>query len=163
MAKAVSSERLRQAKWAYTTRRVKQEQDFTLVNGDLTPNPGDLLLAQVVELGQHKRLELVTSRRATLFEGDEIVVAYGNRYAPDQFEGVLPAKLGRCRLVAAGGVAARLLNRHDKMRSATRIKPLGLLADSDGRRINLIEYRLPRCEKLEKNLNHLNLSVVQPE
>lgn len=150
MGKAVSSKRLRQAKWAYTTRRVEQNQDFTLLNGNLTPNPGDLLLAQVIGIGQHKRLELVTSRRATLFEGDEIVVAYGNRYAPDQFEGVLPAKLGRCRLVAAGGVAARLLNRHAKMHSATRIKPIGLLADSDGRRINLSEYRLPRCETLEK-------------
>ncbi len=150
MGTAISRQRLRQAKWAYTTRRVEQKQKFSLLSGDLSPNPGDLLLAEVVELGQHKRLELVTSRRATLFEGDEIVVAYGNRYAPDQFEGVLPAALGNCRLVAAGGVAARLLNRHQNVRSATRIKPLGLLADSDGQRINLCDYRLQRCESLPK-------------
>jgi len=121
----LSTERLSQAKWAYTTRRIDQQQPLQLLQGSLCPEAGDLLLARVEELGQHKRLELVSSRRATLFEDDEIVVVYGNRYAPDQFEGIVPDHLGACRLVAAGGVAARLLNRHDKVKSATRITPYG--------------------------------------
>ena len=104
----LSAQRLDQAKWAYTTRRINQQQPMQLLHGSLCPEAGDLVLARVEELGQHKRLELVSSRRATLFEGDEIVVAYGNRYAPDQFEGIVPDHLGACRLVAAGGVAARL-------------------------------------------------------
>ena len=141
--------RIAQAKWAYTTRRINRKQKFTLLSGEeLTPLPGDLVLARVDELGQHKRLELTNSRRASLFEGDEIVVAYGNRYAPDQFEGIVPDHLGPCRLVAAGGVAARLLNRHDRIRSATRITPLGLLADKDGRRINLSSARLPKADQI---------------
>lgn len=140
--------RLAQAKWAYTTRRINQQQKFTLLTGGLCPLAGDLVLARVDELGQHKRLELVNSRRAFLFEGDEIVVAYGNRYAPDQFEGIVPDHLGPCRLVAAGGVAARLLNRHDRIRTATRITPLGLLADSDGHRINLSSARLPKSDHI---------------
>jgi hypothetical protein len=140
--------RISQAKWAYTTRRINQQQKFTLLHGKLAPLPGDLVLARVDELGQHKRLELVSSRRASLFEGDEIVVAYGNRYAPDQFEGIVPDHLGPCRLVAAGGVAARLLNRHDRIRTATRITPLGLLADKDGHRINLSSARLPKAEQI---------------
>jgi hypothetical protein len=99
-------------------------------------------------LGQHKRLELANSRRASLFEGDEIVVVYGNRYAPDQFEGIVPDHLGPCRLVAAGGVAARQLNRHDRIRPATRITPLGLLANKDGHRINLSSARLPKADQI---------------
>jgi hypothetical protein len=146
----LSRERLRQTKWAYTTRRINRKQPLRLLQGDLCPQPGDLVLARVDELGQHRRLELVTSRRATLFEGDEIVVAYGNRYAPDQFEGIVPDHLGACRLVAAGGVAARLLNRHDKVKSATRITPLGLLTDREGHRINLSSARLPRAELPER-------------
>ena len=145
----LSVERLEQAKWAYTTRRINQDRPFQLLSGAIIPEAGDLVLASVEELGQHKRLELVSSRRATLFEGDEIVVAYGNRYAPDQFEGIVPDHLGACRLVAAGGVAARLLNRHDKVRSATRIKPLGLLADADGHRINLNSSRLPKADQID--------------
>jgi len=146
---ALSAERLEQAKWAYTTRRIAPERARQLLYGELKPEAGDLVLARVDELGQHKRLELVSSRRATLFEGDEIVVVYGNRYAPDQFEGIVPDNLGPCRLVAAGGVAARLLNRHDRMRTATRITPLGLLADEEGVRINLSSSRLPKADQLE--------------
>ena len=145
----LSAQRLDQAKWAYTTRRINQEQLMQLMHGSICPQAGDLVLARVDELGQHKRLELVSSRRATLFEGDEIVVAYGNRYAPDQFEGIVPDHLGACRLVAAGGVAARLLNRHDKVKSATRITPLGLIADKDGQRITLSTARLSRVEPLD--------------
>ncbi len=141
--------RMAQAKWAYTTRRINRQQKFSLLLGEeLSPLPGDLVLARVDELGQHKRLELNNSRRASLFEGDEIVIAYGNRYAPDQFEGIVPDHLGPCRLVAAGGVAARLLNRHDRVRSATRITPLGLLADKDGHRLNLSSSRLPKADQI---------------
>lgn len=142
-------QRLKQAKWAYTTRRINRDQSFQLLKGSLTPLPGDLLLARVDELGHHKRLELISSRRATLFEGDEIVVAYGNRYAPDQFEGIVPDHLGACRLVAAGGVAARLLNRHDRVKSATRITPFGLLTDEGGHRVNLSGARLPKADRIE--------------
>lgn len=140
--------RIAQAKWAYTTRRINQHQKFTLLHGKLTPQAGDLVMAKVTEIGQHKRLELYNSRRAILYEGDEIIVAYGNRYAPDQFEGIVPGHLGPCRLVAAGGVAARLLNRHDRVRTATRITPLGLLADEQGYRINLSSSRLPKVDKI---------------
>ncbi|MCF6267966.1 MAG: hypothetical protein L3J57_15720 [Desulfuromusa sp.] len=146
---ALTKKRLEQSKWAYTTRRINQEQEFQLLHGKLIPLPGDLLLARVDEIGQHKRLELVSSRRASLFEGDEIVVVYGNRYAPDQFEGIVPDHLGACRLVAAGGVAARLLNRHDRVKSATRITPLGLLADKQGHRINLSSARLPKVDLID--------------
>ncbi len=141
--------RLDQAKWAYTTRRINRDQNFQLLGGTLIPKAGDLVLARVDELGQHQRLELVTSRRASLYEEDEIVVVYGNRYAPDQFEGIVPDHLEPCRLVAAGGVAARLLNRHDRVKTATRITPLGLLADDKGYRINLSSARLPKAEQID--------------
>lgn len=142
----LTTQRLEQAKWAYTTRRIDQNQPMQLLCGDLSPQAGDLVLARVERLGHHRRLELVSSRRAKLFQGDEIVVAYGNRYAPDQFEGILPERLGACRLIAAGGVAARLLNSHDRVKPATRITPLGLLADQDGHRINVSRFRLPKAD-----------------
>lgn len=138
------TDRLNRAKWAYTTRRVDRTLIQNILIGDLKPHAGDLILARVDKLGQHKKLELTTSRRAEMFEEDEIVVSFGNRYAPDQFEGIVPDILEPCRLVAAGGVAARFLNRHTKVKQATRITPFGLLADADGNRINLRDFRLPK-------------------
>lgn len=138
----LEKERLQQAKWAYTTRRVDPALAEVLLQGERKPRAGDLVLAEVLEIGQHKRLELITSRKATLFEGDEIVVAYGNRYAPDQFEAVVPEAIDRCHLVAAGGVAARFLSRHAKMKGATRIQALGIMGDHQGRRLNLNQFAL---------------------
>lgn len=139
---AVDALRIARAKAAYTTRRVDRQSIKTLLRGP-SPRPGDLVLARVVKLGQHARIELDQGRRAPLFIDDEIIVCYGNRYAPDQFEAEVPENLDACHLVASGGIAARCLARHGSMKTATVIQPLGLLGDTDGRQINLADWALP--------------------
>lgn len=153
---ALEDARKRRIKWAYTTRNVDQNQVSVLLTGDIKPVAGDLLLARVDRLGQHPRLELTTSRRAEMFEEDEIAVVFGNRYAPDQFEAIVPDCLEPCRLVAAGGVAARLLNHHARMKRATRITPLGLLGDAESNPINLSAFGLAQ----PANINPEPLVVV---
>lgn len=128
--------RLRTAKAAYTTRHVNLSSATRLLTG-ASPRVGDLVLARVAVIGQHVAIELAHGRRAAMFVNDEIVVAYGNRYAPDQFEAEVPADLGPCQLVAAGGVASKVLAAHGKMREATCLEPIGLLVDAAGRRVTL--------------------------
>lgn len=139
---ALSAARLEAAKRAFTTRRVAFPSHARLLRQG-APAAGDLVLARVETLGQHQKLESPHGRRAQLYEGDEIIVAFGERYAPDQFEAVVPADLGPCDLVAGGGVAGTVLSRHAKMRRATRIQPIGLIADAQGRRVNLAAHALP--------------------
>lgn len=137
--------RLADAKAAYTTARVDFADAVTLIAGaDVRPAAGDVMLAQVLQTGHHKKLELQTSRRAALFAGDEVLVCCGDRYAPDQFEAEICRDLGECDLVAAGGVAACVLSRHDATRKPTRLRPVGLLGDATGRPINLARYALPQ-------------------
>ncbi|WP_165362650.1 DUF1611 domain-containing protein [Promicromonospora panici] len=130
--------RLLRAKKAYSTRFVAAaiEQDpaaFGLITDPArAPRPGDVVLARVVTIGQHRRLESPVSRRQILFEGDEILVSYGSRYAADQFLAVLPEDLGPCHLAAAGGLASRVVDQHADVEDATVIEPIGLLSTSDG-------------------------------
>ncbi|WP_217996786.1 hypothetical protein [Nocardioides jensenii] len=130
--------RLQRAKKAYTTRflaeRLEEDsQGYSLrVDPGVAPRPGDVALARVVELGKRKRLETPHSRRASLFVGDEILVAYGHRYAPDQFEAEVPADLGTAHLIAAGGIIGRVTAQHASIDFATVLEPIGLLADGDG-------------------------------
>ena len=139
----IATERVARAKRAYTTRNVPLDGPLTLLFGDeLEPEPGDLVLARVLEVGHHRRLELGDGRRAHLFPGDEVLVCYGDRYAPDQFEAEIPRHLLPCDLVAAGGVAAECLTRSADVGEPTRIEPIGLLADGDGRRINIASTAL---------------------
>ena len=74
---------------------------------------------QLVECGLQKRLELTDGRKGLLFAGDEIIVCYGNRYAPDQYEAVIGNDLSSCDLIAAGGVAAQELSRNLRMLEPT--------------------------------------------
>lgn len=131
-------ERLRWTKKAYTTRFLAADLDlnaqgYTLRSGPaVAPVSGDVVLARIEQIGMHRRLESPESRRQTLFVGDEILVAYGNRYAPDQFMAQVPQDLAECHLVAGGGVAGLVTAQHAAVLEATVIKPLGLLADDNG-------------------------------
>ncbi|MCP4283342.1 MAG: DUF1611 domain-containing protein [Gammaproteobacteria bacterium] len=134
--------RLARVKTAYTTRRIDLSQAATVITGDVAPVRGDLLLASVSRIRQHTRIELPNGRRARLHIGDEVLVCYGDRYAPDQFESRIPDNLGPCHLVAAGGVASLMTTRHQRMKPATELMPIGLVGDSEGRRINLHQARI---------------------
>ncbi|MEW5757247.1 MAG: DUF1611 domain-containing protein [Pseudomonadota bacterium] len=155
---ALKPERLAMAKFAYTTRRVERSAIKTLLTGERQPHSGDLLLARVEKLGHHQRIELEHGRRAPLFSGDEVVVCYGNRYAPDQFESEVPADLSACHLVAAGGIASICLSRHSGTGTPTRIQPLGLLGDANGMPINIADWGIDPPEA--KHSQPLVLAVV---
>jgi hypothetical protein len=115
----------------------------TLITGVVTPESGDVVLARVDEVHKQKRLELTDGRKAMLFPGDEIIVCYGNRYAPDQYEAVIGNDLSSCDLIAAGGVAARELSRNLRMIEPTHITPIGLLGDAEGNRLNVRSFAVP--------------------
>jgi len=135
--------RLRLASWAFTTRRVPQGAACSILPPVGRPRAGDLVFARVDAIGHHGGLQLPNGRRRHLFIGDEIVVAYGNRYASNQFESQVPESLGPCHLVAGGGIASRAISWHVHVsRGPTQITPLGLLADAEGKRINLRDYAL---------------------
>lgn len=135
-------QRIARAKRAFTTRRVDPSLMCNLIDRTIRPFPGDVVLARVDQLGKQRRIELVDGRRAAIFPGDEIVICYGNRYAPDQFEAEVGIDLSSCQLVAAGGVAAHELGRNLKMPPATKITPIGLIAGPDERRLNLRHFRV---------------------
>lgn len=136
-------ERLAHAKFAYTTGRVRREEATCLLNGDRVPGLGDVVLARVEQIGQHKRIEGPDGRQRTIFPGDEIGVCYGHRYAPDQFEADLPEEVAACHLVAGGGVASWVVSRHASMAAPTTIEPIGILGRRDGTPINLADFALP--------------------
>ncbi len=135
-------ERLARAKRSFATRRVWLDT-VTSLDSTRTPRAGDVVLARVIRLGQHSGLQLPDGRRATLFVGDDVIVAYGNRYAPDQFEALIPADLGLCSLAAGGGIAARVVAAHHRMKQPTQIAPVGLLCRADGEPINVADFALP--------------------
>lgn len=134
--------RLRNCKSSYAVRNIDLSQIQGLTN-DRAPRAGDLVLARIDRLRQHARIELPSGRRAYLHVGDEVLLLYGNRYATDQFEARVPDDLGPCHMVAAGGIAARMISRCSAVKPATEITPIGLLCDDKGEVVNLRRHCLP--------------------
>lgn len=129
-------------KRAFATRNVDLSLT-TELRTDLAPAAGDLVLARVSRVGQHKRIERPDGRRSHLYAGDHVVVCFGARYAPDQFEAVVPDDLSACSLVAAGGIAGKVLSRHRSVATATALQPVGLLVDASGAALNVSASALP--------------------
>jgi hypothetical protein len=115
------------------------------------PRSGDVVLAGVARLGQHRKIERPDGRRAALHIGDEILVAYADRYAPDQYESHVPTGLQRTQLVASGGIASAALSRCLDVRMATDLLPIGLVGDQQGRPLNVAHFALgpvpPRADR----------------
>ncbi len=132
------------AKWSFVTRNVAEDDiSHAAMLPEHTPAPGDLILARVTKIAQQTRLQLRSERRSQLYPEDKVVVAFGNRYAPDQYEAEVPRDLDSCHLVAAGGIAAKALSKHCKLKWPTALRPEGYCIGFDGRVVNLRDYCLP--------------------
>ncbi|MBN1008462.1 hypothetical protein [Amphritea pacifica] len=130
--------RIAQAKRSYITRNADLSLATALGQGK--PRSGDLILARVDRVRNHTRLENIFGRREHLYPGDEIVVAAADRYATGQFHARVPEQLGACHLVAAGGIAAEVIQRNAGVKGATEITALGLLCDGSGNPLNLSQF-----------------------
>ena len=131
-----------QAKWAFSTRRVARIDAAGILDALDAAGSGDLVLGRVERVGSHKRIQLAEGRTSDLYAGDMVVLACGDRYAPDQFEGLAELNAEGSDMLAAGGVIGRMRYRHSRMSTPTRVVPLGLIADASGQPINVGRYAL---------------------
>lgn len=134
--------RFAEAKWAFTTRRVRRSDAASLRADVSAARPGDLIVAEVERIGQHKTVQLAERRLSALYPGDLLVLALGDRYAPDQFHAAGNLGGDSAELVAAGGIIGRVEAAHQRMSPATALRPLGALTDADGAAVNVAGYAL---------------------
>jgi hypothetical protein len=131
-------------KYSFTTRAIPLEEMASVTPMYAPPRIGDLVLAEVLELGRNTRIEVRTGVLMSMFPGDHIVVAFGNRYATDQYEGYLPTRpVEVCDLLSAGGACGEVVSKHASMVDPTRLRILGLVSDKHGRPINQRAFGLP--------------------
>lgn len=140
--------RSRKIKWSYATHLLEnvpgtehELQDRLKDDGD-PPSANDVIVAEVVEMGRHKRIGTASLRRCHLLPGDLVGVAYGNRYATRQYEGRIPDSFGPCHLIGGGGVCGEVVGMAGDMNPPTILQPLGYLSNGKGARLNLRDHGL---------------------
>ncbi len=127
----------------YVLRRVPDSRIARVLPRPDPPRPGDVALARLEQIGRNTRLELASGRSCTLREGDLIAVAFGNRYATQQFEGEARSNGDACDLLSMGGVCGIVISRCDAVAEPSRLRLLGALGDSEGRPLSVRDFALP--------------------
>lgn len=131
-------------KHSFTTRNVPLAAMVGILPPTEKPRLGELVVAEVIRLGKHTRLDDRDGAGLPIFPGDRIVGAFGSRYATHQFEGYVPHRVREtCDLLSIGGVCGRVASRHAGVRSPTKLRILGLVCDQDGRPLNQRAFALP--------------------
>src|SRR3954471_15411774 len=128
---------LAEAKFSFVTRNV-DVRALTLTSVRRQPSQGDLVVARVASLGQHRALEDRHGRRLRLYVGDLVVGAFGNRYATDFYEGYVPDG-PHTHLLTAGGVIGTVASSHGRRGAPTALEVIGALADTAGTSLNLTD------------------------
>jgi len=106
-------------------------------NLERVPQIGDLIFGEVTEMGHHSQLESKSVRIHTIHEGTQAVFVIGNRYAPAQYEGIVPeSAVDSLDLVGTGGVVSEVVNKNELIGSPTKVKLLGYICDVDGKVVN---------------------------
>ena len=135
---------LGRAKWAFTTRRVARADVRGLQATFTDVRAGDLILCEILQVGQHKNVQLADRRVSASYPGGLVVLVLGDRYAPDQFHASAVLDGETAALVAGGGIVGRVDAAHAKMADPTLLRPLGVLTDEASAAINVAAYALPQ-------------------
>ena len=125
------------------------------------PEVGDVIYGRVTRLGQHAQLENKSGRIHRLNDGSKAVFVFGNRYAPDCYEGFIPSDLRtEIDLLARSGVVGKITTKNSSVKDPTLVKILGYVCDENGRVVNTRKYSLIKPTQTTKKNNRSKLILV---
>ncbi|MHC4320319.1 MAG: hypothetical protein ACYS1B_17490 [Planctomycetota bacterium] len=125
------------------------------------PEVGDLVYGRVTTLGHHQYLENCQGRIHSLLDGSRAIFVYGNRYAPDHYEGVVPSSVSvEVDMLARSGVVGVVRKKNSVLQDPTRIRVLGYVCDADGNVLNTRSFPLIRPQHTDKKPNRSKMILV---
>ena len=101
------------------------------------PEVGDVVYGEITRIAQHSSLENVSGRIHAIHNGSRAIFVFGNRYAPDHYEGIVPPDYTEeVSLLARSGVIGKLKTKNSFMKDPTTVRILGRVFDPNGRPLN---------------------------
>lgn len=127
---------------------IRQYQEIT----DHIPQPGDLVFGEIRQIGFHHSLESTSARIHTIHDRTRAVFVFGNRYAPDHYEGMVPEQpVTDADMIARSGLIGEMKCHNERIGMPTRIRILGYICDGEGSVINTRDHILIHPRKNERN------------
>lgn len=129
-------------KKALTCKRI---QSFS-INSDLiatyTPQMGDVGIFRVLQANGGYIMD-ADKRSSQLFDNDLVMLAFGSRYATNQFEGYVPeSPVRQCHLLGRGGVAGILTSKNAMFKTVpAQLELVGYATGRNGTVLNTIRWK----------------------
>lgn len=142
------------AAFSVPRKRIKQFQHIP----ERSPRVGDLVYGEVSLLGFHKMLESVSARIHTIHDRTRAVFVFGNRYAPDHYEGLVQEHPGdTVDVLARSGLIGEVQCANELIASPTQIRILGYVYDGSGEGVNTRDHILIQPKKLRTKSSRAKL------
>lgn len=110
---------------------------------DRIPEAGDVVYGKVSRIGQHSTLENVSGRIHAIHNGSKSIFVFGNRYAPDYYEGFVPKECFReVDLLARSGIIGEIRTKNTLIKDPTKVDILGYVCTGDGQVLNTTQFPL---------------------
>lgn len=126
-------------KKTYICRHVDNWSVQNDISADYHPQVGDVGIFEVLHIGKHSNVQSDSKRNVTIIEGDNIMAAFGTRYATAQFEGYVPEHVNQeLHILGVGGTIGVIKSMHYKYEDIgpTKLRMVGLALDQNGKVIN---------------------------
>jgi hypothetical protein len=107
-----------------------------------TPSVGDVAVFEVISIGKHTTMQGESVRNEKIMAGDQIMAAFGHRYATAQFEGYVPNKIQQeFHILGAGGVVGEVKTTNDKFKEGgpTKLRIIGYVTNTNNEVINTVK------------------------
>lgn len=131
---------------------LKKNQVAHYSNLEKNPEVGDVAYGRIARIGHHQSLENRFGRIHKISVGSRALFVFGNRYAPDHYEGVVPEHFtADVDLLARSGVVGEVRHRNTILQEATRVRILGYLVDPDGKPLNTRDFPAFQPSQSEKD------------
>lgn len=110
---------------------------------DKPPQSGDIIYGRISLMGQHSSLENALGRIHMIHDGTKAVFVFGNRYAPDYYEGLVPQFMaGEVDLVARSGMVGIVKTKNSLIKDPTKVEVLGYVCDESGNILNTQNFSI---------------------
>jgi hypothetical protein len=111
---------------------IKRSQVRFYKHLDKVPEVGDVVYGTIGRIGHHSSLENASGRIHTIHNGTKGIFVFGNRYAPDHYEGIIPDRMRHeVDLLARSGMIGIVKTKNAVMKDPTRVRIHGYVLDKD--------------------------------
>ncbi|MHC4423287.1 MAG: hypothetical protein ACYS0C_09840 [Planctomycetota bacterium] len=125
------------------------------------PRVGDVVYGIINWVGQHSSLENVSGRIHMIHDGTKAVFVFGNRYAPDYYEGLVPEEMtDEVDLLARSGIIGVVKTKNSLIKDPTKVKIFGYICDKSGNILNTRDFPLIKPKMTVKKQPRAKMILV---